>query len=115
DDDVPKDGVFSINSFDDENTDKRKVWIMMKCLHQLPELKQLDSFWHFHLSWRLFSGARRRDSDVVMMIMEFSTLKRRKAAGKDSYTAEWWFCFECHGYYCLVEFVLPEERLNAAD
>ncbi|GKE57688.1 hypothetical protein Tco_1496873, partial [Tanacetum coccineum] len=48
------------------------------------------------------TGARRRASDVVMMIigliMEFSTLKRRKAACKDSYTAEWWFCFG-HGYW----------------
>ncbi|GJS78713.1 hypothetical protein Tco_0728594, partial [Tanacetum coccineum] len=42
-------------SFTHKGTDKRKVWIMMKFLHQLPELKQSDSFWHLHLSWALLS------------------------------------------------------------
>ncbi|GJS13667.1 hypothetical protein Tco_0408139 [Tanacetum coccineum] len=35
-------------------TDKRKVWIMMKCLHQLLELKQSDLL-DLHLSWASLS------------------------------------------------------------
>ncbi|GJS09504.1 hypothetical protein Tco_0366300 [Tanacetum coccineum] len=36
-----------------KGTTRKKVWIMMKYLHQVARIEATDSFWHLHLSWAL--------------------------------------------------------------